>query len=65
MAISAKTQWPVPKATPHPLVYLSTHYIQAKEYLEAIVEATSDAICTTDMAGRVIFFSPGAERMTG
>ncbi|MBI4386115.1 MAG: diguanylate cyclase [Elusimicrobia bacterium] len=65
MAISAKAPWPVPKATPHPLVYLSTHYIQAKEYLEAIVGATSDAICTTDMAGRVIFFSPGAERMTG
>ncbi|MBI3550218.1 MAG: GGDEF domain-containing protein [Elusimicrobia bacterium] len=46
-----------------PLVYLSTHYIQAKEYLEAIVGSTSDAICTTDMNGRIIFFSPGAEKM--
>jgi diguanylate cyclase (GGDEF)-like protein/PAS domain S-box-containing protein len=49
----------------NPLVYLSSHYIQTKEYLEAIVASTSDAICTTDMKGKVIFFSPGAERMLG
>src|SRR5208282_3913595 len=49
----------------NPLVYLSSHYIQTKEYLEAIVASTSDAICTTDMKGRVIFFGPGAERMLG
>lgn len=49
----------------NPLVYLSSHYIQTKEYLEAIVASTSDAICTTDMKGNVIFFSPGAERMLG
>lgn len=48
-----------------PLIYLSTHYIRAKEYLEAIVASTADAICTTDVRGRVIYFSPGAERMLG
>jgi diguanylate cyclase (GGDEF)-like protein/PAS domain S-box-containing protein len=49
----------------NPLVYLSSHYIQTKEYLEAIVASTSDAICTTDMQGHVIFFNPGAERLLG
>ncbi|PCI34834.1 MAG: hypothetical protein COB53_11620 [Elusimicrobia bacterium] len=49
----------------HPLIYLSTEFIQAKEYLEAIVSSTSDAICTTDMQGRLIYVSPGAERMFG
>ncbi|MBI4423701.1 MAG: diguanylate cyclase [Elusimicrobia bacterium] len=48
-----------------PLVYLSTQVLQAKEYLEAIVASTTDAICTTDMQGRLIYFSPGAERMLG
>ncbi len=48
-----------------PLVYLSTQFIQAKEYLEAILTSTSDAIITTDMSGRVILFSPGAEKMLG
>lgn len=48
-----------------PLVYLSSHYIRAKEHLEAIVASTSDAICTTDMKGRVIFFNPGAAKMLG
>jgi diguanylate cyclase (GGDEF)-like protein/PAS domain S-box-containing protein len=48
-----------------PLIYLSTEFIQAKEYLEAIVSSTSDAICTTDMQGRLIYVSPGAERMLG
>lgn len=47
----------------NPLIYLSSHYIQAKEYLEAIVASTSDAICTTDLRGRVIFFNAGAEKM--
>jgi diguanylate cyclase (GGDEF)-like protein/PAS domain S-box-containing protein len=55
----------LPPPAENPLVYLSSHYIQTKEYLEAIVASTSDAICTTDMEGRVIFFSPGAERMLG
>ncbi|MBI4348553.1 MAG: PAS domain-containing protein, partial [Elusimicrobia bacterium] len=48
-----------------PLVYLSTQVLQAKEYLEAIVASTTDAICTTDLKGRLIYFSPGAERMLG
>jgi diguanylate cyclase (GGDEF)-like protein/PAS domain S-box-containing protein len=48
-----------------PLVYLSTHFIQAKEYLEAIFTSASDAIITTDMHGRVMYFSPGAEKMLG
>ena len=48
-----------------PLVHLSSDFIRAKEYLEAIVSSTSDAICTTDVSGRVIYFSPGAEEMTG
>lgn len=46
-----------------PLVYLSTQFIQAKEYLEAIMASSSDAIVTTDMRGRIIYFSPGAERL--
>ena len=56
-----------PSVTPEigdtPLIRLSTDFIRAKEYLEAIVSSTSDAICTTDTQGRVIYFSPGAERM--
>src|SRR6267378_3333976 len=48
-----------------PLVHLSSDFIRAKEYLEAIVTSTSDAICTTDVDGRIIYFSPGAEAMTG
>ncbi|HAH04978.1 MAG TPA: hypothetical protein DCM05_00410 [Elusimicrobia bacterium] len=48
-----------------PLIYLSTEFIRAKEYLEAIVSSTSDAIWTTDLSGRIIYFSPGAERMLG
>ena len=48
-----------------PRVYLSTQVLQAKEYLEAIVSSTTDAIITTDRSGRVIYFSPGAERMLG
>lgn len=48
-----------------PLIHLSTDYIRAKEYFEAIVSSTSDAICTTDVRGRIIYFSPGAEAMFG
>lgn len=51
--------------TDSPLVYLSTQVLQAKEYLEAIVASTTDAIITTDLRGRLIYFSPGAERMLG
>jgi len=56
---------PEQQAGPDPLIYLSTEFIRAKEYLEAIVTSTSDAICTTDLEGRIIYFSPGAERMLG
>ena len=48
-----------------PLIHLSSDFIRAKEYLEAIVTSTSDAICTTDIRGRIIYFSPGAEAMLG
>jgi diguanylate cyclase (GGDEF)-like protein/PAS domain S-box-containing protein len=48
-----------------PLIHLSSDFIRAKEYLEAIVTSTSDAICTTDVRGRIIYFSPGAEAMLG
>jgi diguanylate cyclase (GGDEF)-like protein/PAS domain S-box-containing protein len=48
-----------------PLIHLSTDFIRAKEYLEAIVTSTSDAICTTDVRGKIIYFSPGAEAMVG
>jgi diguanylate cyclase (GGDEF)-like protein/PAS domain S-box-containing protein len=56
---------PLNNAPEAPLVHLSSDFIRAKEYLEAIVSSTSDAICTTDVSGRVIFFSPGAQEMTG
>ncbi len=52
-------------SVPAPLVHLSSDFIRAKEYLEAIVSSTSDAICTTDVRGCVLYFSPGAEHMTG
>lgn len=53
---------PLPKAAP-PIIQLSSDFIRAKEYFEAIVNSTGDAICTTDIRGRIIFFSPGAEAM--
>lgn len=57
---------PQATATPRaPLIHLSSDFIRAKEYLEAIVSSTSDAICTTDVQGRVLYFSPGAEDMLG
>lgn len=49
----------------NPYVMLSKEFIRAKEYLEAIFASSSDAICTTDMKGRIIYFSPGAEKMLG
>ncbi|MBI3554541.1 MAG: GGDEF domain-containing protein [Elusimicrobia bacterium] len=55
---------PNPNVPAAPLVHLSSDFIRAKEYLEAIVSSTSDAICTTDVRGRVIYFSPGASQMT-
>ena len=49
----------------YPLIRLSSDFIRAKEYLETIVTSSPDAICTTDISGRLIYFSPGAEAMTG
>src|SRR5258708_10553019 len=48
-----------------PLIALSTDFIRAKEYFEAIVASSGDLICTTDVRGRIIYFSPGAEAMLG
>lgn len=48
-----------------PLIALSADFIRIKEYFEAIVASSGDLICTTDVAGRVIYFSPGAEAMLG
>ncbi|MFA6317258.1 MAG: sensor domain-containing diguanylate cyclase [Elusimicrobiota bacterium] len=56
---------PIRDMEPTPLVHLSADFVRAKEYLEAIVTSTSDAICTTDTRGHIIYFSPGAERMLG
>ena len=58
----------MPLFTPRPagpLIALSTDFIRAKEYFEAIVASSGDLICTTDIRGRVIYFSPGAELMLG
>jgi diguanylate cyclase (GGDEF)-like protein/PAS domain S-box-containing protein len=48
-----------------PLIALSSDFIRAKEYFEAIVASSGDMICTTDVHGRIIYFSPGAESMIG
>ncbi len=48
-----------------PLIALSTDFIRAKEYFEAIVASSGDLICTTDVHGVVMYFSPGAEQMLG
>jgi diguanylate cyclase (GGDEF)-like protein/PAS domain S-box-containing protein len=48
-----------------PLIALSTDFIRAKEYFEAIVASSGDLICTTDVRGRIMYFSPGAELMLG
>ena len=48
-----------------PIIALSTDFIRVKEYFEAIVASSGDMICTTDIRGRVIYFSPGAEAMLG
>ena len=48
-----------------PLIALSSDFIRVKEYFEAIVASSGDLICTTDIRGRVIYFSPGAEAMLG
>lgn len=58
-------KWRSGPAAGGPFVYLTTQFIQAKEYFEAIVASTSDAIVTTDLDGRVTYFSPGAEKMFG
>jgi diguanylate cyclase (GGDEF)-like protein/PAS domain S-box-containing protein len=54
-----------PEARESPIIHLSADFIRVKEYFEAIVASTSDAICTTDIRGRLMYFSPGAEQMLG
>jgi diguanylate cyclase (GGDEF)-like protein/PAS domain S-box-containing protein len=51
--------------TSAPLIALSRDFIRVKEYFEAIVASSGDLICTTDIRGRIIYFSPGAESMLG
>lgn len=48
-----------------PIIALSTDFIRAKEYFEAIIASSGDLICTTDVRGRIVYFSPGAEAMLG
>ena len=58
----------MPSFTPRPagpLIALSSDFIRVKEYFEAIVASSGDLICTTDISGRIIYFSPGAEIMLG
>ena len=56
---------PITQRTHGPLIALSTDFIRVKEYFEAIVASSGDLICTTDITGRIIYFSPGAEAMLG
>jgi diguanylate cyclase (GGDEF)-like protein/PAS domain S-box-containing protein len=51
--------------TQGPLIALSADFIRVKEYFEAIVASSGDLICTTDIRGRIMYFSPGAEAMLG
>lgn len=56
---------PIIQRTAGPLIALSTDFIRVKEYFEAIVASSGDLICTTDIRGRIMYFSPGAEAMLG
>jgi len=56
---------PIVSRSAGPLIALSSDFIRAKEYFEAIVASSGDLICTTDITGRIIYFSPGAEAMLG
>ena len=56
---------PITQRTHGPLIALSTDFIRVKEYFEAIVASSGDLICTTDVTGRIIYFSPGAELLLG
>ncbi len=55
----------LPPRTAGPIIALSTDFIRAKEYFEAIIASSGDLICTTDVRGRIVYFSPGAETMLG
>ena len=39
--------------------------VQAKKHLERLIESSTDAIVTTDRAGKVVLFNKGAEAITG
>jgi diguanylate cyclase (GGDEF)-like protein/PAS domain S-box-containing protein len=55
----------LPPRVQGPIIALSTDFIRAKEYFEAIIASSGDLICTTDVRGRIVYFSPGAEAMLG
>ncbi|MDD5656859.1 MAG: diguanylate cyclase [Elusimicrobia bacterium] len=54
-----------PGALPRPVVRLSTDFLRAQEYLEAIIASSSDAIIASDVEDRIVYFSPGAQAMLG
>lgn len=54
-----------PGAQTRPLIRLSSDFLRAQEYFEAIIASTTDAIIATDPDGRIVYFSPGAEAMLG
>ncbi|HAM34627.1 MAG TPA: hypothetical protein DEB40_03030 [Elusimicrobia bacterium] len=54
-----------PGPAARPLIRLSSDFLRAQEYFEAIISSTTDAIIATDRSGRIVYFSPGAEAMLG
>jgi PAS domain S-box-containing protein len=44
---------------------LESELRKTKEFLERLIDATADAIVAADLAGKVLLFNRGAERMTG
>ena len=54
-----------PGATVRPVIRLTHDFLRAQEYFEAIIASTTDAIISTDAAGRIVYFSPGAQAMLG
>ena len=52
-----------PDTPARPVIRLSSDFIRAQEYFEAIIASTTDAIIATDTAGRIVYCNPGAEAM--
>lgn len=44
---------------------LESELRKTKEFLERLIDATADAIVAADLAGKVLLFNHGAERMSG